>query len=125
MSTGTPTGRRRVLAGLIATALPGAAFAVLAGPSATGASDPCAASEVARTIGTVSKSMGDYLDSHPQTTQGRTTIRQQPAAPQSVTALKSYFEVNPKVATDMTSISQPLAGLSTQCKLPIAIPQAM
>jgi hypothetical protein len=42
-----------------------------------------------------------------------------------VTSLKSYFEANPKVAMDMTSISQPLTGLSTQCKLPITIPQAM
>jgi hypothetical protein len=25
----------------------------------------------------------------------------------------------------MTSISQPLTGLSTQCKLPISLPQAM
>src|ERR1700744_1345627 len=125
MSTGTPTGRRRVLAGLIATALPGPAFAVLAGPPATGASDPCAASEVARTIGSVSKSMGDYLDSHPETNQTMTSMLQQQAGPQSMTGLKSYFEANPKVAGDMTSIAQPLTNLSVQCKLPISIPQAM
>lgn len=63
MKTGTATTRRRLLAVLIALALPGAAVALLAEPSATGASDPCAASEVARTVGSVAKSMGDYLDS--------------------------------------------------------------
>ena len=42
-----------------------------------------------------------------------------------MTGLKSYFEANPKVAGDMTSIAQPLTNLSTQCKLPITIPQAM
>jgi hemophore len=125
MKTATATGRRRLLAGLIAAALPGAAVAVLAGPPATGANDPCAASEVARTIGSVSKSMGDYLDSHPETNQTMTTMLQQQAGPQSVTSLKSYFEANPKVAGDMTSIAQPLTSLSTQCKLPITIPQAM
>ncbi len=125
MTTGTATRRRRLLAGLIAAAAPGAALAVLAGPPATGANDPCAASEVARTIGSVSKSMGDYLDSHPETNQAMTTILQQQAGPQSFTGLKSYFEANPKVAGDMTSIAQPLTTLSTQCKLPITIPQAM
>ncbi len=112
-------------AGLIGAALPSAAFALMAGPSATGATDPCAASEVARTIGSVSKSMGDYLDAHPETNQAMTGMLQQQAGPQSLPSLKSYFEANPKVAMDMTSIAQPLTGLSTQCKLPISIPQAM
>jgi hemophore len=132
MRTGTATRRRRLFAGLIATALPSAAIAVpavpsavMVGPSATGASDPCAASEVARTVGSVAKSMGDYLDSHPETNQAMTTMLQQQAAPQSLPSLKSYFEANPRVASDMQSISQPLAGLSMQCKLPISIPQAM
>ena len=115
--------RRMLVAGLI-----GAARRPLPsrwrGPPATGATDPCAASEVARTIGSVAKSMGDYLDSHPETNQAMTTMLQQQAGPQSITALKSYFEANPKVAVDMTSIAQPLTGLSTQCKLPITIPQA-
>jgi heme-binding protein len=125
MKTPTATGRRRLLAGLIGAAVPGAAVAVLAGPPATGANDPCAASEVARTIGSVSKSMGDYLDSHPETNQTMTTMLQQQAGPQSLTSLKSYLEANPKVAGDMTSIAQPLTNLSMQCKLPISIPQAM
>lgn len=125
MTIGTATGRRRLFAGLIAAAVPGAAIAVLAGPPATGANDPCAASEVARTIGSVAKSMGDYLDSHPETNQTMTTLLQQQAGPQSLTSMKSYFEANPKVAGDMTTIAQPLTNLSTQCKLPITIPQAM
>jgi len=125
MKKPTATGRRMLLAGLIAVAVTGAAVAVLAGPTATGANDPCAASEVARTIGSVSKSMGDYLDSHPETNQTMTTMLQQQAGPQSMSSLKSYFEANPKVAGDMTSIAQPLTNLSMQCKLPITIPQAM
>ncbi|OBB66459.1 MULTISPECIES: hemophore [unclassified Mycobacterium] len=125
MTRGTATGRRRIFAGLIAGTLPCAALAVLAGPPATGATDPCSASEVARTIGSVSKSMGDYLDSHPETNQTMTSMLQQQAGPQSMTGLKSYFEANPKVAGDMTSIAQPLTNLSLQCKLPISPTQAM
>lgn len=125
MTSASAGRRRRIFAGLIAAALPGAAVAVLAGPPATGANDPCAASEVARTIGSVSKSMGDYLDAHPETNQAMTSMLQQQAGPQSVNGLKSYFDANPKVAGDMTSIAQPLASLSLQCKLPISIPQAL
>ncbi len=77
MTTGSAGRRRRIFTGLIAATVPGAALAVLAGPPATGANDPCAASELARTIGSVSKSMGDYLDSHPQTNQTMTSMMQQ------------------------------------------------
>ena len=125
MTTGSAGRRRRIFAGLIAATVPGAALAVPAGPPATGATDPCAASEVARTIGSVSKSMGDYLDSHPETNQTMTSMMQQQAGPQSLNGLKSYFDANPKVASDMTSIAQPLTNLSLQCKLPISVPQAM
>ena len=123
--------RRKVLAALAAAAVPGVAVLVLAvssassAPTAHGSSDPCAASEVAWTIGSVSKQMGDYLDSHPETNQALTTVLQQPAGPQSVGLLKSYFEANPKASGDMTGIAQPLTNLSTQCKLPITIPQAL
>lgn len=125
MTTGSAGRRRKIFAALIAATAPGAAMAVLAGPPATGANDPCAASEVARTIGSVSKSMGDYLDSHPETNQTMTSMLQQQAGPQSLNGLKSYFDANPKVAGDMTSIAQPLTNVSLQCKLPISIPQAM
>ncbi|MEZ0351473.1 hemophore [Mycobacterium sp. pR1184] len=125
MKTGILTGRRTLVAGLFAAAVPAAAVALLAGPPATGANDPCAASEIARTIGSVSKSMGDYLDSHPETNHAMTTMLQQQVGPQSATGLKSYFEANPKVAADVAGIAQPLTNLSMQCKLPISIPQAM
>lgn len=125
MKTGTATTRRRLLAVLIALALPGAAVALLAEPSATGASDPCAASEVARTVGSVAKSMGDYLDSHPETNQVMTAVLQQQVGPGSVASLKAHFEANPKVASDLHALSQPLTDLSTRCSLPISGLQAI
>lgn len=125
MKTTTAALRHALLGVLTAAALGGAATLSLTAPSATGAPDPCAASEMARTVGSVAKSAGDYLDSHPETNQAMTNALQQSAGPQSMNSLKSYFEANPKVTSDLTKIGEPLTGLSMQCKLPISIPQVL
>lgn len=125
MLTTTATVRLWLLGVLSAAALGGTATAVLAVPSATATTDRCAASQVAKTVGSVAESAGDYLDAHPATNQAMTTVLQQPAGPQSVSLLKNYFQANPKAASDLQTISQPLTGLSTQCKLPISIPQVL
>src|SRR6202035_720830 len=120
------TLRRRLLGVLTATGLGGAtAVVLLSAPSAVGASDPCAASEMARTISNVARSAGDYLDGHPETNQAMTSVMQEPAGPQSVTSLKSYFDANPKAASDLQTIASPLAGLSSRCKMPISLPQVL
>ena len=118
--------RRSLCAMFAASAVGGASMAALIGnpvPSATAATDPCAASELARTIGSVATSTGTYLDSHPETNQALTTISQQQAGPQSLGAVKTYFDANPQVAKDMQQLQQPLVTLSARCKLPISLPQ--
>jgi hemophore len=121
-----PTMRRRLLAALTATGLGGTtALVLLSAPSAIGASDPCAASEMARTISNVARSAGDYLDGHPETNQAMTSVMQQPAGPASATSLKSFFDANPKAAGDLQTIASPLAGLSNRCKMPISLPQVL
>ncbi len=94
-------------------------------PSATAAPDPCAASEVAKTIGSVATSTGNYLDSHPQTNQVLTAIAKQQPGPQSIAAAKAYFDANPQAAKDMQQLQQPLATLSSRCKLPLTLPQLL
>lgn len=89
------------------------------------APDPCAASSVAKTVGTVANATGAYLDSHPQTNQALTTISQQQGGPQSLVALKSYFDANPQVAKDLQTLQQPLTDLSGECKLPVTVPQIL
>jgi len=69
MNTTTNALRRSLSAVFAASAVGGVAVAVLGVPSATAATDPCAASELARTIGSVATSMGTYLDAHPETNQ--------------------------------------------------------
>jgi hemophore len=102
----------------------GIAAAALALPSATAATDPCAASEIARTIGTVSNNTGSYLDAHPETNAALTSAaKQQPQ--QALASLKAYFDANPLVAKDMSGLQQPLQTLSSQCRLPLSGPQAL
>ena len=126
LTANTMTLRRRLLGVLTATGLSGAAAAVLlSAPTAVGASDQCAASEMAKAISNVARSAGDYLDGHPETNQAMTSVMQEPAGPQSVNSLKSYFDANPKAASDMQTIASPLAGLSMRCKMPIGLPQVL
>ncbi|MGO4446977.1 hemophore [Mycobacterium sp. 2YAF39] len=120
--------RRGLWAAFAVSAVGGAAVVAPpspAVPSATAAPDPCAASEVARTIGSVATSMGDYLDEHPQTNQALTTISKSQAGPQSLGAVKTYFDANPQAAKDLQQLQQPLATLSGRCQLPLTLPQVM
>ncbi len=125
------TAHRGLLAAFAGCAAGGATVFALAMParsslpSAIAAPDPCAASSVAKTVGTVANSTGAYLDSHPQTNQALTTISQQQGGPQSLVALKSYFDANPQVAKDLQTLQQPLTDLSGECKLPVTVPQIL
>jgi hemophore len=121
----SPPLRRGLRAALAASALTGTAAALLMVPHAAAATDPCAASEIAKTIGSVAANTGSYLDAHPQTNQALTTVAGQPAGPQSVAALKTYFDANPQAGQDLQTIQQPLTSISTRCKLPISIPQVL
>jgi heme-binding protein len=123
-----PRARRALLGVFAVTAAGGAAALALAlpgGPEATAATDPCAASEIAKTIGSVATSTGTYLDAHPQTNTALTTIAQQQGGPQSLAALKTYFDANPDAAKDMQQLQSPLMNLSSKCKLPVTLPQLM
>lgn len=121
------TARRGLFAAFAVCAAGGATVTALTvpSPSATAAPDPCAASQVAKTVGSVADSMGTYLDSHPETNQALTTISQQQGGPQSLGALKTYFDANPQVAKDMQALQSPLANLGSRCQLPVTIPQIM
>ena len=121
------TLRRRLIAVLTATGLSGAgAVVLLSAPSAVGASDPCSASETARTISNVARSAGDYLDGHPETNQAMTSALQQSAGSHSLDSLGIYLSSNAKAASDLQTIALPLAGLSSRCQTPlVSLPQVL
>lgn len=132
ITAGLTAGLRRGLyATFAASAVGGAAMLAMTMPSspvvssATAAPDPCAASEVAKTIGSVATATGNYLDTHPQTNQALTTISKQQAGPQSLGALKNYFDANPQASKDLQALQQPLSTLSGRCKLPLTMPQLL
>jgi heme-binding protein len=131
MGFASVSARRGLFGVFAATAVGGVAVAALAvpgglaAPSATAATDPCAASEVAKTLGSVATSTGSYLDSHPETNAALTTISKQQAGPASLAALKTYFDANPQAGKDIQQLQQPLVGLSSRCKLPLTLPQLM
>ncbi len=131
MGIASATARRGLFGVFAVAAAGGVASAVmavpggLAAPSATAAPDPCAASEVAKTVGSVATSTGKYLDTHPETNTALTTISKQQAGPQSLAALKTYFDANPQAGKDIQRLQQPLVGLSARCDLPLTLPQVM
>ncbi|TFV57675.1 hemophore [Mycobacterium sp. PS03-16] len=119
--------RRSLYAALTVTAAGGAAIAAFTVPAtpATAAPDPCAASQIAKTVAAVATNTSNYLAANPETDQALTTISQQQAGPASLAALKGYFDANPQVASDLQKLQQPLAALSGRCKLPVSVPQVL
>ncbi len=111
------------LAGIAVIGMGAAALAL--GSPAAAAPDPCAASRIARTVGSVATNTGIYLDANPEANMTLTAIARQPAGPQSLAAVKTYFDANPDVAADMQRLQRPLASLSGRCQLPITLPQLL
>jgi heme-binding protein len=128
MKSTTGSMRRGLFAIFVAAAMGGAVPSLPSlplMPSAIAAPDSCAASEVAKTIGSVAASTAEYLEGHPRTNQALSTISQQQGGPQSLAAVKTYFDANPQVAKEMQQLQQPLTDLSGRCKLPLTVPQVM
>lgn len=128
MTATTAPLRRGLFAAFAGTTIGGAALlgvSAVGAPAAGAAPDPCAASHIAKTVGSVATSMGTYLDAHPAANQSLTAIAAQPAGPQSLVATKNYLDANPETAADLQQLQAPLVKLSTQCKLPVTLPQLL
>lgn len=121
----TTTLRRCFAGALTATAVAGAASAVTLQPTAVAAPDPCAASAVTKTVGSVAEKTSDYLDKHPETNQAFTSVMQAQSSPGSLVALKAYFDTNPAAKDDIQKLTQPLTDLAGKCQLPVSLPQML
>lgn len=127
MTVTTSPLRRGLFAAFAGSVIGGAALLGMTGvaPAADAAPDPCQASQIAKTVGSVATSVGTYLDAHPAANQAFTAIAAQPAGPQSLVATKNYMDANPETAADLQRLQVPLVKLSTQCKLPVTLPQLL
>lgn len=128
MTVTTAPLRRGLFTAFAGAAVGGAALLGMSGvsaPAADAAPDPCAASQIAKTVGSVATSVGTYLDAHPAANQSLTAIAAQPAGPQSLVATKNYLDTNPQTAKDLQQLQAPLVKLSSQCKLPVTLPQML
>ncbi|WP_111509881.1 hemophore [Mycobacterium kyogaense] len=123
----TFTARRVGAAAAAVSALGGAAVLMLGptAPAGQAAPDPCAASEVAKTAGSVATNTGTYLETHPQTNQALSLIAKQQGGTQGLGAYKSFFDANPLVQADLQRLQQPLVSLAARCQLPVTLPQLL
>ena len=110
---------RRGLYGMFAGSLLGAAAtALITLPTANALPDECNASAMATTQSSVSLSMSTYLQTHPQANQALTDIAKQTPT-QAQLAYATYFADNPKVATDLKGIQQPVTDLNAKCGIQV------
>jgi hemophore-related protein len=110
---------RRGLYGMLAGGLlGGVATAAIVLPNANAAPDQCSASGMATTQSSVSLSMSTYLQTHPQANQALTDIAKQTPT-QAQLAYATYFADNPKVATDLKGIQQPVTDLNAKCGIQV------
>ncbi|HEX7321716.1 MAG TPA: hemophore-related protein [Mycobacterium sp.] len=100
-----------------------ATTAVVLVPSAAADKDPCTASEMARTVASVAKSAGDYLDSHQETNHVVTSAMQQPAGQETVDTVSGYFDANPIAKAELGVVALPLVDLNERCKVGEHLPQ--
>lgn len=121
---GGSSASNRIVRGVLAAAVLSSAASAATVIPAGAAPDPCEASQIARTISTVSNESSEYLDSHPQTNHAL-TLAAKLQGPQALAYLKAYFDANPKASKELQDINEPLVALSGECRLPIAAPQAL
>jgi len=121
----TATTVRRGLYGMLGGGLMGAAAsATIALPTANAAPATCTANGVANTVNSVSASIGDYLETHPDANQALSDIAKQPA-PQADASFHAYSAGHPQIANDLRNIQRPLSDLNTQCGIQVSPSQVV
>jgi hemophore-related protein len=110
-----------------ATAVVGAATcAVLLIPSAGAepAADPCNASQLAKTVSSVTASLSDYFAAHPDVNQALMDITRQPAMV-AIGQFDGYFNDHPQEADELRAIQQPLVDYKNSCGMEVSPTDAL
>ncbi|UXA17515.1 heme-binding protein [Mycobacterium sp. SMC-4] len=124
------TSVRRGLFGMFAGGLLAFGTAAIVTPVANAQPAPapdCSAASVAGTVGSAAASEGAYLTANPDANEALSAISAQ-SQDQAQTAYQEFFEQNPEVAQELSSIHQPVSALKAQCDLqltPTPVAQAV
>jgi hemophore-related protein len=92
-------------------------------PEPAPASD-CNASNLAKTVSSVTASLSDYFAAHPDANQALIDITRQPAFV-AMGQMDGYFNDHPDQANDLRAIQQPLADYKNRCGMEVSPTDAL
>ena len=96
------------------------AGATLLGTAATAAADPpnCTAGDLAGVMSGVNAAMSSYLFTHPDVNAFFTGLKGK-SRDEMRTEISNYFNANPQVRDEITSVRQPASDFRDRCNAPV------
>jgi heme-binding protein len=86
--------------------------------------DTCNASELAKTVSSVTASLSDYFAVHPDVNQALIDITRQPAFV-AIGQFDGYFNDHPQEADELRAIQQPLVDYKNRCGMQVSPTDAL
>lgn len=118
---------RRTAFGLLAAGVTGAVLvtgSASADPEPPEPVDDCSASSLANTVSSVTASLSDYFDGHPDVNQALIDITRQPAFV-AIGQVDGYFGEHPEQADELRAIQQPLVDYKNRCGMQVSPTDAL
>ncbi|MGH3675657.1 MAG: hemophore-related protein [Mycobacterium sp.] len=125
---------RRALFGALAAGVTCAALAIPsanadpepepAPPPEPAAVDDCNANGLATTVSSVTASLAEYFEAHPETNQALIDITRQPAFV-AIGQFDGYFADHPQEADEIRAIKQPLVDYQNRCGMQVSPTDAL
>jgi heme-binding protein len=94
------------------------------GPTPAPAVDDCNASQLAKTVSSVTASLSDYFAAHPDANQALIDITRQPAFV-AIGQVDGYFGEHPDQAGEIRTIQQPLVDYKNRCDTAVSPTDAL
>jgi hemophore-related protein len=110
---------RRTAFGLLAAGAAGAALVTGSASADPEPVDNCNASSLAETVSSVTASLSDYFEAHPDVNQALIDITRQPAFV-AIGQFDGYFGEHPQQADELRAIQQPLVDYKNRCGMQVS-----
>lgn len=115
---------RRTAFGLLAAGVTGAVLVTGSASADPEPVDDCSASSLANTVSSVTASLSDYFDGHPDVNQALIDITRQPAFV-AIGQVDGYFGEHPEQADELRAIQQPLVDYKNRCGMQVSPTDAL